>query len=72
MNRREFFSLAASGAVAAPTISISSAIADDLCRFYAERLEEELQKRHGGEWLLEVDHEKMTVFGRRMATLPSS
>lgn len=75
MNRREFFSLAACGAAMAPQLArgegrsfeAAEPAEGDLCRYYAERLAEELERRHGVKWLIEVSHENMTVFGKAAA-----
>lgn len=69
MNRREFFTLAAGGVAAANTAHASIDIADP-CQYHVERLREELEKRHGKKWLVEVNHERGTVFGWQLSPTP--
>lgn len=74
MHRREFFSFAAGGAAVVPQIVRGEEKpfpdrqepAEDLCKHYADRLAEELEKRHGVKWLIEISHENMTLFGKKV------
>jgi hypothetical protein len=37
---------------------------DDMCEYYAECLAVEMKKRHGGQWKVEINHDKKSIFGR--------
>lgn len=36
----------------------------DLCEYYAECLASAMKSRHGGQWKVELNHEKKSIFGR--------
>jgi len=44
---------------------------EDPCEYHRARLVEELEKRTGGNWDIEVNPERGTVFGRRFPALPA-
>lgn len=65
-NRRIFLKSIAPLAAAFSLPSNSEASQDDDCRFYADRLEEAMKAKHGGEWMIALNPNGGSIFGRRM------
>lgn len=65
-NRRIFLKSIAPLAAALSIPAKTEARQDDDCRFYADRLEEALKAKHGGDWVIALNPQGGSIFGRRM------
>jgi len=66
MNSRRAFLKSIAPAAAVVMIATKAAPNDsgDICEELATMLAMEMEKRHGGRWVVAVDHENPSVFGR--------
>lgn len=63
--RRAFLKFIAPVAVASIVPArIEARPIEDVCEYYAGRLASAMTARHGGEWVVEINHEKKSIFGR--------
>lgn len=66
-NRRIFLKSIAPLAAALSIPTKTEGRQDDDCRFYADRLEEALKAKHGGDWVIALNPQGGSIFGRRMS-----
>lgn len=65
-SRRIFLKSIAPVAAALSLPAKSEASQVDDCRFYADRLEEAMKAKHGGEWIIALNPQGGSIFGRRV------
>lgn len=65
-SRRIFLKTIAPIAAALSIPAKTEASQDDPCRFYADRLEEAMKEKHGGDWVIALNPNGGSIFGRRI------
>jgi hypothetical protein len=65
-NRRIFLKSIAPLAAALSLPAKAEGSQEDDCRFYADRLEEAMKAKHGGDWVIALNPDGGSIFGRRI------
>lgn len=65
-NRRIFLKSIAPIAAALSLPKPAEASQADLCQFHADKLAEAMKAKHGGEWVIALNPQGGSIFGRRL------